>query len=257
MKVVILAGGLGTRLIEETDVKPKPMVEIGGMPIIWHIMKIYSYYGYNDFIICLGYKGYVIKEFFTNYFLNKTDVTIDLKKNKIIEHDSEVEPWKITLVDTGNDSMTGGRIKRVQKYLGNSPFMLTYGDGVCDVNINELITQHKNTNSVCTITAVQPQARYGALEIDSNNKINSFHEKPKGDGIWINGGFMVCEPEVFDYIENDATIWEQYSMPKLAEEGKMSSYKHSGFWKPMDTLQDKYKLNNLWNTDKANWKKWN
>ena len=210
-----------------------------------------------DFIICLGYKGYVIKEFFANYFLHKTDVTIDLKKNKVSEHDSGAEPWKITLVDTGKDSMTGGRIKRVQKHLGNSPFMLTYGDGVCDVNINELITQHKNTNSVCTITAVQPQARFGALEIDSNNKINSFHEKPRGDGVWINGGFMVCEPEVFDYIENDNTIWEQYSMPKLAEEGKMASYKHSGFWRPMDTLQDKYKLNDLWNTDKADWKKWN
>ncbi|MDA9139630.1 glucose-1-phosphate cytidylyltransferase [Flavobacteriaceae bacterium] len=256
MKVVILAGGLGTRLSEETDIKPKPMVEIGGMPIIWHIMKIYSYYGYNDFVICLGYKGYVIKEFFANYFLHKTDVTIDLKKNKISEHDSEAEPWKITLVDTGNDSMTGGRIKRVQKHLENSPFMLTYGDGVCDVNINELVTQHKNTNSICTITAVQPQARFGALEIDSHNKINSFHEKPKGDGLWVNGGFMVCEPEVFDFIENDATVWEQHSMPKMAHEGKLSSYRHRGFWRPMDTLQDKYKLNDLWNSNNAKWKLW-
>tara|TARA_B110000971_G_C19955834_1_gene475595 strand:- start:7 stop:780 length:774 start_codon:yes stop_codon:yes gene_type:complete len=256
MKVVILAGGLGTRLSEETDVKPKPMVEIGGMPIIWHIMKIYSYYGYNDFVICLGYKGYIIKEFFANYFLHKTDVTIDLEQNNILEHNTEAEPWKITLVDTGKDSMTGGRIKRIQKHIGNSPFMLTYGDGVSDVNIKELVIQHKKNNSACTITAVQPQARFGALEIDSQNKINFFREKPKGDGYWINGGFMVCEPEVFNYVQNDATIWEQHSMPKLAKEGKLSSYKHSGFWMPMDTLQDKYKLNDFWSLNKAIWKQW-
>ena len=256
MKVVILAGGLGTRLSEETDVKPKPMVEIGGMPIIWHIMKIYSHYGYNDFVICLGYKGYVIKEFFANYFLHKTDVTIDLKKNLVLEHETEAEPWKITLVDTGKDSMTGGRIKRIQKHVGDSPFMLTYGDGVSNLKINELVANHKKNDSVCTITAVQPAARFGALEIDSQNKIKSFHEKPKGDGVWINGGFMVCEPEVFNYIENDTTIWEQHSMPKLAEDGKLSSYKHSGFWRPMDTLQDKYALNDLWGSNKAIWKVW-
>jgi glucose-1-phosphate cytidylyltransferase len=256
MKVVILAGGLGTRLAEETDIKPKPMVEIGGMPIIWHIMKIYSHYGYNDFIICLGYKGYVIKEFFANYFLHKTDVTIDLKKNHILEHNSEAESWKITMVDTGKDSMTGGRIKRIQKYIGDQTFLLTYGDGVSNVNIKDIITAHSNNESLCTLTAVQPPARFGALEIDPEGKINSFNEKPKGDGFWVNGGFMVCEPQVFDFIQNDATIWEQHSMPKMAEEGKLSSFKHNGFWRPMDTLQDKYKLNNLWKLNKADWKIW-
>ena len=256
MKVVILAGGLGTRLSEETEVKPKPMVEIGGMPIIWHIMKIYSYYGYNDFIICLGYKGYVIKEFFANYFLHKTDVTIDLKRNQILEHESEAEPWKITLVDTGKDSMTGGRIKRIEKHIGKSPFLLTYGDGVSDIRIDKLVKTHKKNDSYCTITAVQPPARFGALEIKQNGKINSFHEKPKGDGLWINGGFMVCEPQVFKYIEDDTSIWEQYSMPKLAIENKLSSYKHPGFWRPMDTLKDKYKLNDLWKTNRAPWKLW-
>ena len=256
MKVVILAGGLGTRLAEETDVKPKPMVEIGGMPIIWHIMKIYSFYGYNDFIICLGYKGYVIKEFFANYFLHKTDVTIDLSKNEISEHGTEAEPWKITLVDTGKDSMTGGRIKRIQKYIGEQTFLLTYGDGVSNVNIRDLVSKHTENNSACTITAVQPQARFGALEINENQKIKSFYEKPKGDGLWINGGFMVCEPEVFNYVESDNTIWEQHSLPQLANDGKLSSFKHPGFWKPMDTLQDKYKLNKLWESNKAPWKIW-
>jgi glucose-1-phosphate cytidylyltransferase len=233
------------------------MVEIGGMPIIWHIMKIYSHFGYNEFIICLGYKGYIIKEFFANYFLHKTDITIDLNKNQLLEHNTEAEPWKITMVDTGKDSMTGGRIKRIKKHIGDNSFMLTYGDGVSDVNINELVNLHKNNNSACTLTAVQPQARFGALEIDTKNRINSFYEKPKGDGIWINGGFMVCEPEVFDFIEDDKTIWEQYSLPKLAKEGKLSSYKHSGFWRPMDTLQDKHQLNDLWNSNKAKWKLWN
>ena len=256
MKTIIFAGGLGTRLSEETDVKPKPMVEIGGMPIIWHIMKIYSYYGYNDFLICLGYKGYIIKEYFANYFLHRTDVTIDLKENQILEHTTDAEPWKITLVDTGKDSMTGGRIKRIQKHIGKNTFMLTYGDGISNVNINQLIDQHKKNDSACTITSVQPPARFGALMIDSQNKIKSFHEKPKGDGVWINGGFMICEPEVFNYIENDATNWEQYSLPKLAEEGKLSSYKHHGFWRPMDTLNDKYKLNELWNSNIAKWKVW-
>jgi glucose-1-phosphate cytidylyltransferase len=256
MKVVILAGGLGTRLAEETDVKPKPMVEIGGMPILWHVMKIYSSYGYNDFVVCLGYKGYVIKEFFANYFLHKTDVTIDLNKNKISEHQTEAEPWKITLVDTGKDSMTGGRVKRIQKHIGNTSFMLTYGDGVSDLNINKLIASHKKNDSYCTLTAVQPPARFGVLEIDANEKIKSFYEKPKGDGFWINGGFMVCEPEVFDYIENDATIWEQHSMPKLANDGKLSSFRHNGFWRPMDTLQDKHKLNDLWKSNNATWKVW-
>ena len=256
MKVVILAGGLGTRLSEETEVKPKPMVEIGGMPILWHIMKIYSHYGYTDFVICLGYKGYIIKEFFANYFLHKSDVTINLKNNLVEVHESDAEPWKITLVDTGKDSMTGGRIKRIQKYIKDETFMITYGDGVGNININELISSHKKNNSFCTLTSVQPIARFGSLQIDSKNKINSFREKPKGDGLWINGGFMVCEPEVFNYIENDTTNWEQYSLPKLAEEGKLSSYKHSGFWRPMDTLQDKYKLNDIWKSNNAQWKLW-
>ncbi len=256
MKVVILAGGLGTRLSEETDVKPKPMVEIGGMPIIWHIMKIYSYYGFNDFIICLGYKGHIIKEFFNNYFLHKTDITIDLKNNSIKELETEAENWKITLVETGKDSNTGGRIKRIKNHIGNESFHLTYGDGVSDVNIIDLLNFHNNNNSVCTLTAVQPPARFGALEIDSENKINSFHEKPTGDGVWINGGFMVCEPKVFDYIKNDLTIWEQDSLPKLANEKSLFSYKHHGFWRPMDTLQDKYKLNELWKNNKAKWKLW-
>ena len=256
MKVVILAGGLGTRLSEETEAKPKPMVEIGGMPIIWHIMKIYSYYGYNDFIICLGYKGFIIKEFFANYFIHKTDITIDLNGNSVSEHETDAEPWKITLVDTGEDSMTGGRIKRIEKHIANTTFLLTYGDGVSDVNISELVAQHEKSDSISTITAVQPPARFGALEINSNNKIKSFHEKPKGDGVWINGGFMVCEPEVFKYIKDDSTIWEQYSLPKLAKENKLSSYKHRGFWRPMDTLKDKYKLNELWKNNNAPWKLW-
>ncbi|GAB3938629.1 glucose-1-phosphate cytidylyltransferase [Mucilaginibacter myungsuensis] len=256
MKVVLLAGGLGTRLSEETVLKPKPMVEIGGMPILWHIMKIYSSYGYNDFIICLGYKGYVIKEYFANYFLHKSDVTIDLKDNSIKVHDSQAEPWTITLVDTGNESMTGGRIKRIKEHVGNEAFMLTYGDGVGNVNISNLVDAHKAAGKYCTVTSVQPSGRFGALNIGEDGSVHSFTEKPKGDGAWINGGFFVCEPQVFDYIEGDKTIWEREPMEKIAEEGQMMSFKHEGFWKPMDTLRDKQELEEDWVQDKAKWKNW-
>lgn len=256
MKVVLLAGGLGTRLSEETTVKPKPMVEIGGMPILWHIMKIYSAYGFNEFIICLGYKGYIIKEYFANYFLHKSDVTIDLSKNSVEVHDSQAEPWRITLVDTGNESMTGGRIKRVQKHIGNSPFLLTYGDGVGNVNIKELVEFHKINKKYCTVTAVQPTGRFGSLNLQDDNTVDSFLEKPKGDGAWINAGFFVCEPEVFNYIENDGSIWEREPMERLAAEGQMKAFKHEGFWKPMDTMRDKLELEQDWQRNHARWKIW-
>jgi glucose-1-phosphate cytidylyltransferase len=257
MKVVILAGGLGTRLSEETVIKPKPMVEIGGMPILWHIMKIYSSHGYNDFVVCLGYKGYVVKEYFANYFLHKSDVTIDLKNNSIEVHESEAEPWKITLVDTGDGSMTGGRIKRIQKYVNNEPFMLTYGDGVGDINIAELVEYHKGHGKFCTVTSVQPSGRFGALDLSSENEVRSFLEKPKGDGSWINGGYMVCQPEVFDFIKDgDATVWEQEPMQNIALAGEMNAFKHHGFWRPMDTLKDKHDLNEMWDTNHSPWKIW-
>ena len=256
MKVVILAGGLGTRLSEETSLRPKPMVEIGGMPILWHIMKIYSYYGYNDFVICLGYKGYIIKEYFANYFLHKSDVTIDLAQNKIITHDTKVESWKITLVDTGHDSMTGGRVKRIQKHIGKEPFLLTYGDGVGNIDVEALVSLHKKQGKYCTVTAVQPSGRFGALNLDNNSNVDSFLEKPKGDGSWINGGFFVCQPEIFDYIDGDETIFEKYPMEKLAADRQMAAFKHEGFWKPMDTLRDKYELENDWQNNKAKWKIW-
>lgn len=256
MKVVILAGGLGTRLSEETVLKPKPMVEIGGMPILWHIMKIYSSYGYNDFIICLGYKGYVVKEYFANYFLHKSDVTIDLKNNSVKVHESDAEPWTITLVDTGINSMTGGRIKRIQKHIGNEPFLLTYGDGVSDVNIKELVKVHKKGRKLCTVTSVQPSGRFGALNLGEGNQVNSFLEKPKGDGAWINGGFFVCEPKVFDYIAGDSTTFENEPMQNLAQDGQMQAYLHNGFWKPMDTLRDKTELEASWESNNAAWKIW-
>ena len=256
MKVVLLAGGLGTRLSEETVLKPKPMVEIGGMPILWHIMKIYSAHGFNDFVICLGYKGYLIKEYFANYFLHKSDVTIDLKKNAIEIHDSQAEPWKITLVDTGNDTMTGGRIKKIQKHIGNETFMLTYGDGLSNVNIAELLEFHKKSNKYCTVTAVQPSGRFGALNILDNQIVHSFMEKPKGDGSWINGGYFVCEPAVFDYIEGDHILWEREPMEKIAEEGQMVAFEHQGFWKPMDTLREKHELEEDWIMNRAKWKVW-
>jgi glucose-1-phosphate cytidylyltransferase len=256
MKVVILAGGLGTRLSEETVLKPKPMVEIGDMPILWHIMKIYSSYGYNDFIICLGYKGYVIKEYFANYFLHKSDVTVRLKENQLEVHDSYAEPWNITLVDTGLNTMTGGRIKRVKKHIGNQPFMLTYGDGVASIDIAALVAHHQQSGKLCTVTAVQPSGRFGALNIGQQDEVTSFSEKPKGDGAWINGGFFVCEPAVIDYIQDDATIWEREPLEQLAVVEQMDAYKHEGFWKPMDTLRDKMELESDWQHGTAKWKVW-
>ncbi|WP_201986335.1 glucose-1-phosphate cytidylyltransferase [Hymenobacter rubidus] len=256
MKVVLLAGGLGTRLSEETVLKPKPMVEIGDMPILWHIMKIYSSYGFNDFVICLGYKGYVIKEYFANYFLHKSDVTINLKDNRLQVHDSFAEPWNITLVDTGLNTMTGGRIKRVKQHIGNETFFLTYGDGVADVNISEALAYHQNHGKLCTVTAVQPSGRFGALDLNEQNQVVSFAEKPKGDGAWINGGFFVCEPAVIDYIDNDATIWEREPLERIAAANQMDAYKHNGFWKPMDTLRDKIELEGDWQKGEAKWKNW-
>jgi glucose-1-phosphate cytidylyltransferase len=256
MKVVILAGGLGTRLSEETVLKPKPMVEIGGMPILWHIMKIYSSHGYNDFVICLGYKGYVVKEYFANYFLHKSDVTIDLSDNSIKVHDSQAEPWKITLVDTGVDSMTGGRIKRIKDHVNNEPFMVTYGDGVGNVDITKLVEFHKENGKYCTVTSVQPSGRFGALNIGENHEVHSFMEKPKGDGSWINGGFFVCQPEIFDYIKGDETTWEREPMEQIASEGQMRAFIHEGFWKPMDTLRDKHELESDWIEGRAKWKNW-
>ncbi|OIN56372.1 glucose-1-phosphate cytidylyltransferase [Arsenicibacter rosenii] len=256
MKVVILAGGLGTRLSEETVVKPKPMVEIGGMPILWHIMKIYSSYGFNEFVVCLGYKGYLIKEYFANYFLHQSDVTVDLRHNRIDFHKSQAEPWQITLVDTGVESMTGGRIKRVRHHIGEEPFMLTYGDGIGNININELVSYHKNHNKLCTLTAVQPLGRFGALNFEDQTLVRSFMEKPKGDGAWVNAGFFICEPQVFDYIQGDSTIWEQQPLETLAAEGQLAAYRHYGFWKPMDTLRDKVELEQLWNSGGAQWKSW-
>ncbi|MFD2864933.1 glucose-1-phosphate cytidylyltransferase [Mucilaginibacter antarcticus] len=256
MKVVLLAGGLGTRLSEETVLKPKPMVEIGGMPILWHIMKIYSAHGFNDFVVCLGYKGYIVKEYFANYFLHKSDVTIDLSTNSISVHDSQAEPWKITLVDTGNESMTGGRIKRIKNHIDNEPFMLTYGDGVSDVDLTELLKFHKSHGKLCTVTSVQPSGRFGALNITENQSVDSFLEKPRGDGSWINGGFFVCQPEVLNFIENDSTVFEKEPMEQLAATGQMKAFNHTGFWKPMDTLRDKHELEESWLNNKAAWKNW-
>lgn len=256
MKVVILAGGLGTRLSEETSLKPKPMVEIGGMPIIWHIMKIYSFYGFNEFIICLGYKGYVIKEYFANYFLHKSDVTVNLQENQVEVHDSEAEPWKITLVDTGIDTMTGGRIKRIAKYLNDEPFMLTYGDGVSNVNMHDLLKFHRCQKKLCTVTAVQPLGRFGSLELGASGNVTSFMEKPRGDGSWINGGFFICEPTVSNFIEDDSTIWEKGPMESLVSNNEMAAFRHDGFWRPMDTLRDKIELEKLWSEKSAPWKTW-
>jgi glucose-1-phosphate cytidylyltransferase len=256
MKVVILAGGLGTRLSEETSIRPKPMVEIGGMPILWHIMKIYSAHGYNDFIVCLGYKGYIIKEYFANYFLHKSNITIDLAQNKLTVHDSQAEPWKITLVDTGNDSMTGGRVKRIKEHVNNETFMLTYGDGVGNIDLTALLKHHQLNSKLCTVTAVQPSGRFGALNLSVEDNVDSFMEKPKGDGSWINGGFFVCEPAIFDFIEGDHTIWEKEPMEKIASISQMTAFKHEGFWKPMDTLRDKQELENDWTANKAKWKIW-
>lgn len=256
MKVVILAGGLGTRLSEETSLKPKPMVEIGGMPILWHIMKIYSHFGFNEFIVCVGYKGYLIKEYFVNFFLHQSDFTVDLHNNQIEIHKSNVESWKITIVDTGLNSMTGGRIKRIAKYVNNETFMLTYGDGVGNVNIKDLFEHHRKEGKFLTVTAVQPTGRFGSIKIDENNQVNSFFEKPKGDGYWVNGGFFVCEPEIFNFIECDQTTWENEPLQQIAQKGQLTAYKHYGFWKPMDTLRDKQDLEQEWISDSAAWKVW-
>jgi glucose-1-phosphate cytidylyltransferase len=256
MKVVILAGGRGTRISEETDTLPKPMVEIGGKPILWHIMKIYSQYGFNEFVICLGYRGYMIKEYFSHYFLHKSDITIDMSNNDIQIHTTASEPWKVTLVDTGLDTMTGGRIKRVEKYVGKETFMLTYGDGVGNVDISALLAFHKQNQKLATITAVQPVGRFGSLDIGDNNEIHSFLEKPKGDNHWINAGYFVLEPGIFKYITGDVTTWEREPLEKIAKDGQLNAFKHAGFWKPMDTLRDKIELENLWQNEKAPWKIW-
>jgi glucose-1-phosphate cytidylyltransferase len=256
MKVLILAGGFGTRLSEATDNKPKPMVEIGGKPILWHIMKSYSEHGFNEFVILLGYKSYVIKEFFANYFLHQSDITIDLKNNSTEVHDNFSENWKVTLIDTGLNTFTGGRIKRAAKYIGNEPFLLTYGDGVCDVNIADTVKFHQAHGKLITMTAIQPEGRFGALGIENDATIHSFLEKPKGDNAWINGGFFVCQPEVVDYIDGDTTIFEKEPLEKLASEGNLKAYKHNGFWQCMDTLRDKNKLEELWETGTPPWKNW-
>jgi len=257
MKVVILAGGLGTRISEESDLKPKPMIEIGGKPILWHIMKIYSHFGFNDFVVCCGYKAYVIKDYFHHYYMHQADMTIDLAKNTTEYHSSQSEPWRVTLVDTGLNTMTGGRIKRVQPYVGNEPFMLTYGDGVGDVDIPALVDFHRRSGRAATLTAVQPHGRFGALDIGSGDAIRAFAEKPKGDGSWINAGFFVCEPEVFNYInDGDSTIWERGPLEGLATDSKLGAWKHEGFWRPMDTLRDKLDLEKMWTEGKADWKVW-
>jgi glucose-1-phosphate cytidylyltransferase len=258
MKVVIFAGGLGTRISEETDVRPKPMVEIGGKPILWHIMKIYSHYGFNDFIICLGYKSYVIKEYFMHYFLHNSDLTIELGNNKLDIHFTNAESFKVTLIDTGIETKTAGRLKRVQKYIGNEDFMLTYGDGVADIDLNLLIAHHKKHGKVATVTAIQPEARFGGMELSENGLVSSFKEKPKGDGKWINAGFFVLKPEVFNFLSEDADnfMWEDAPMEDLTAAKELVAYKHNGFWKCMDALRDKLELEELWKANKAKWKLW-
>ena len=255
MQAVILAGGLGTRLTEETIIKPKPLVEIGGRPILWHIMKIYSHYGINEFIVCLGYKGYMIKESFANYCLHMSDVTFDMNDNSVQVHRNTAEPWKVTLVDTGDDTLTGGRLLRVRSHVGDGTFCFTYGDGVADIDISRELSFHKSMNVLATVAAVQPPGRYGHLEIH-DGRVSKFQEKTRGDGGWINGGFFVLEPRVFDYIKGNSTSWEGGPLERLAREEQLAAYKHDGFWRPMDTLRDKYQLEDLWNNDKAPWKTW-
>ncbi|KRG67933.1 glucose-1-phosphate cytidylyltransferase [Stenotrophomonas terrae] len=255
MKAVILAGGLGTRISEESHLRPKPMIEIGGKPIIWHIMKLYTHFGITDFVVCLGYKGYVIKEYFANYFLHMSDVTFDMAENRMQIHNRNAEPWRVTLVDTGDSTSTGGRLKRAREYLGNDTFCLTYGDGVADIDISSLVDFHRQHGRLATVTAVQPPGRFGALDI-TGTQVCGFKEKPLGDGAWINGGFFVLEPGVFDYIEGDATTWEQEPMRQLADEGQLMSFLHHGFWQPMDTLRDKTRLEERWSLGKAEWKLW-
>uniref|UniRef100_E6Q723 Glucose-1-phosphate cytidylyltransferase (CDP-glucose pyrophosphorylase) n=1 Tax=mine drainage metagenome TaxID=410659 RepID=E6Q723_9ZZZZ len=255
MKVVILAGGLGTRISEETSTRPKPMVELGGKPLIWHIMKTYAAYGLTDFIVCCGYKGYMFKEYFANYALHMSDVTIDLRKNAIEVHQSFVEPWRVTLVDTGEQTMTGGRLKRVSDYLDSEDFCFTYGDGLCDVDIGALLAFHRIRGTLATVTAVQPPGRFGALQLDAQ-KITAFNEKPKGDDAWVNGGYFVLSPRVLDYITSDDCIWEREPLERLAAEGSLSAFLHRGFWQPMDTLRDKTLLEDLWKSERAPWKVW-
>ena len=257
MKAVILAGGLGSRLSEETTVRPKPMVEVGGQPILWHILKIYSHYGINDFVICLGYKGYVIKEYFTNYLLHSANVTIDLQSNRVQIHANDCEPWRVTLIDTGASTMTGGRLKRILPYVQDEEtFCFTYGDGVSDVNIGSLIEYHRRHGKAVTLTATQPTGKFGALEIQGDGQLTEFTEKPKGDGRWVNGGFFVLSPKVANYIAGDETSWEREPLEQLSHEGEVFAFKHSGFWQPMDTLHDKHLLEDLWSTGKAPWKVW-
>ncbi|WP_066377764.1 MULTISPECIES: glucose-1-phosphate cytidylyltransferase [unclassified Anabaena] len=257
MKAVILAGGLGTRLSEETSIRPKPMVEIGGKPILWHIMKIYSSHGINDFIICCGYKGYIIKEYFANYFLYMSDVTFDMRFNQMNIHSGYAEPWRVTLVNTGDNTMTGGRLKHIREHLGNETFCFTYGDGVSNVNITELIKFHQEQKTLATLTAVQPAGRFGAISLgQEQTKITSFREKQDGDGAWVNGGYFVLEPAVIDFIADDTTVWEKEPLEKLADLEQLSAFKHNGFWQPMDTLRDKNYLEELWNLNQAPWKVW-
>jgi len=258
MKVVIFAGGLGTRIAEETDTRPKPMVEIGGKPILWHIMKIYSHYGFNEFIICLGYKGYLIKEYFMHYFLHNSDITIELGSNKLDVHYTNTDPFKVTLVDTGLSTKTAGRLKKIQQYVGNEDFMLTYGDGVVDVDLQALLQFHKKHGKIATVTAIQPEARFGGMEIGAGGMVKNFKEKPKGDGKWINGGFFVLSPEVFRYLDGnmDDTMWEDAPMEKLAHDGELVAYMHKGFWKCMDAMRDKLELEALWQNNQAKWKIW-
>ena len=257
MKVVILAGGLGTRLGEETSIKPKPMVEIGGYPIIWHIMKIYAHYGFNEFIVLGGYKQEVIKDYFANYTIRHSDMTIDLSNGNRIVHNNRSEPWKITILDTGKETMTGGRIRQAKPYVNNETFLLTYGDGVSDVNIKQLIDFHKKSNRYATLTGVQPEGRFGIVESNPNGMVTNFQEKPKSENSWINGGFFVCEPNVFDYIpDDDSVIWEKGPLQTLAQQGQLGMYKHRGFWRPMDMLKDKVDLNKMWDEGKAPWKLW-
>ncbi len=256
MKAIILAGGLGTRIVEETQYKPKPMIEVGTRPILWHIMKIFSTYNINDFIICCGYKGYIIKEYFANYSIHSSDVTFDFRSNQVEVHRQNVEPWRITLVDTGELTMTGGRLKRVQRFVDNETFLMTYGDGLADININKLLDFHNKNNLKATLTAVRPPSRFGSLDINNDNVITRFKEKPSGENSWINGGFFVLNSEVLDTISNDEIVWEREPLEKLAEQKEISAYKHYGFWQPMDTLRDLNYLNNLWKSNSAPWKTW-
>jgi glucose-1-phosphate cytidylyltransferase len=255
VKVVILAGGTGTRLSEETSLRPKPMVEIGDRPILWHIMKIYSSHGLNDFVICLGYRGYVVKEYFANYFLHTADVTIDIAENRMDVHESAAEPWKVTLIDTGAETMTGGRLRRVLAYVGDEDFCFTYGDGLSDVDIGKLIAFHQAQGAIATVTAVRPLGRFGSMRVDGE-RVTGFQEKPAGDGAWINGGFFVLSPAIADYLDGDETVWEREPLRRLAEEGRLASYRHTGFWQPMDTLREKLQLQELWESGQAPWKIW-